>query len=354
MSKYLNPRFGTFDAYVPGEQPRDRQYIKLNTNENPFPPSPFAQRLARQAAAELQLYSDPEVKALASVAAQRLGVKEENLIFTNGSDEILYFAFLAFCGEDTPAVFPDLTYGFYPVFARACGVDYQEIPLSENWEVIPGDYAGADGTIFLANPNAPTGIALSSDQIEKILIANPDRVVVVDEAYVDFGGETVVSLIQTYDRLLVTRTFSKSYSLAGARLGIGIASEGLIADLKKIKYSVNPYNVNAMTAAAGVGALLDREYFEKNVETIKENRAYLAAALQDRGFCVLPSETNFLFVKKPGISGGELYRGFKERGVLVRYFDLARTKDFVRISIGTKDELDFLIRALDQITEAQK
>ena len=354
MSRFFSEKLSALEAYVPGEQPQDRKYVKLNTNESPFPPSPYAERLARQAAGDLNLYCDPECGKLISVAAEVFGVSKEEMIFTNGSDEVLNFAFLAFCDEKTPAIFPDVTYGFYPVFARLNGVPYREIPLTEELKVSVESYLDQKGTIFLANPNAPTGIALSRADVERIVAARPDRVVVVDEAYVDFGGESVLPLITKYDNLLVTRTFSKSRSLAGGRLGVGFACPALIADLKKIKYSTNPYNVNSMTAAAGVGALLDGEYFEKNVRTIAENREYLAAALKERAFEVLPSRANFLFAKKPRVSGRELYEGWKKRGVLVRYFDKERIRDYVRITVGTKEEIDSLLAAADSILEEGK
>ena len=351
MSKFISQKLNELEAYVPGEQPQDRSYVKLNTNECPFPPSPYAQRLARQAAGKLNLYCDPECGVLTSVAAETFGVNKENIIFTNGSDEVLNFAFLAFCDKDTPAVFPDVTYGFYPVFAKVNGVPYREIPLTASMEICAEDYFDTKGTIFIANPNAPTGIALSLDKIESILKNNPGNVVVVDEAYVDFGGESALSLLNKYDNLLVTRTFSKSRSLAGGRLGVGFASKEIIADLNKIKYSTNPYNVNSMTAAAGVGALLDKEYFEANVKTVCENRAYMTAGLKKLGFTVLPSSANFIFAKKDGVSGGELYRSLKEKGVLVRYFNKARLTDFVRITVGTKEETDALLAATAAVLE---
>lgn len=353
MSKYLTERLGSLEAYVPGEQPQDKKYVKLNTNECPFPPSPFATRLARQAAAGLNLYCDPECRTLTEVAADAFGVRADQMIFTNGSDEVLDFAFIAFCGEKTPAVFPDITYGFYPVFAKKDGVPYREIPLTADYRVRVADYVGAKGTIFLANPNAPTGVALTRAEIEEIVKGNPENVVVVDEAYVDFGGESALPLIDRYDNLLVTRTFSKSYSLAGGRLGIGFACPALISDLKKVKYSTNPYNVNSMTAAAGVGALLDKEYFESNIAAIRGNRASLTASLAALGFDVLPSSANFVFAKCSDISGETLYKKLKEKGVLVRYFDKERIRAFVRITVGTTAEIEALIAAIRSVKEGK-
>lgn len=354
MSKFMSKRLLGLEAYVPGEQPQDKKYIKLNTNESPFPPSPFAMRLARQAAGGLNLYCDPECGNLAAVAAEKFGVSKERMIFTNGSDEVLNFAFLAFCDGETPAIFPDVTYGFYPVFAKLNGVPYQEIPLGEDFRVELSPYLESKGTIFLANPNAPTGIALGQKEIERIVTSNPNRVVVVDEAYVDFGGESALPLIEKYDNLLVTRTFSKSRSLAGGRLGIGFGNPALIADLKKIKYSTNPYNVNSMTAAAALGALLDEEYFRQNVAIIKENRAYLTKKLEEKGFEVLPSSANFIFAKSTDISGESMYKELKKKGVLVRYFDKARLKSYVRVTIGTREETDELLRAVSEILEERK
>lgn len=354
MSKFLAKRLAALEAYVPGEQPQDKKYVKLNTNESPFPPSPYATRLARQAAAGLHLYCDPECRTLTEVAADAFCVKPEQMIFTNGSDEVLDFAFLAFCDETSPALFPDVTYGFYPVFAQKDGVPFREIPLDEDLRVRVEDYLGVKGTIFLANPNAPTGIALGRAEIERIVASDPGRVVVVDEAYVDFGGESALPLIEKYDNLLVTRTFSKSYSLAGGRLGIGFACPALIADLKRVKYSTNPYNVNSMTAAAGVGALLDREYFENNVATICRNRAGLTASLEALDFEVLPSSANFVFAKSADISGETLYELLKEKGVLVRHFDKERICDYVRITVGTAEDTRALLAAIDAIKEGKR
>ena len=354
MSKFMSKRHDELDAYVPGEQPQDKKYVKLNTNESPFPPSPFAQRLARQAAGTIELYCDPESGALVRIAAEKFGVAEDEIIFTNGSDEVLDFAFAAFCDDKTPAVFPDITYGFYPVFATRNGVPYREIPLKEDLTVNVEDYLGVKGTVFIANPNAPTGIALPATEIEKIVKANPDNVVVVDEAYVDFGGESVLPLIKKYDNLLVTETFSKSRSLAGGRLGMGFANKALIADLKKIKYSFNPYNVNSMTAAAGIGALLDEEYFKANVATIIKTRENTVFALEKLGFTTLPSKANFIFAKHAKMSGKCVYSALKDKGVLVRYFDKDRLRDYVRITIGSAEDMRVLAETLAGIIGEQK
>ena len=351
MSRFFSEKYAGLTPDTPGEQPKDMRYIKLNTNESPFPPSPLAQTMAIEAAENLQLYSDPECRALVSAAAERFGVSAEEILFTNGSDEILNFAFMAFCDETHPAVFPDVTYGFYPVFAELNRVPYREIPLKADFSVDIRDYLGAGGTIFLANPNAPTGLALTLEQIEEILKANPDNVVVIDEAYVDFGAESAAGLIHRYDNLLVTQTFSKSRSLAGGRLGFGLGCKALIRDLNTIKYSTNPYNINSMTMAAGIGALRDEDYFRSCCRSIQENRAWTAAALESLGFTVLPSQANFLFARHERADGKALYLKLKELGILVRHFDKERLRDYNRITIGSREQMQALIQALQQILE---
>ena len=349
MSRYQSKRLSSLSPYTPGEQPRDMQYVKLNTNESPFPPSKKAQEMAADVAGKLHLYSDPTCRVLTDKLAEVCGVSPDEVIVTNGSDEVLDFAFQAFCDESTPARFPDITYGFYPVFAERNGVPYETVALRADFTVDIEQYFEAGKTVFIANPNAPTGIALSRDEIEQILIHNPNNVVVIDEAYVDFGGESCVPLIKKYDNLLVTQTFSKSRSLAGGRLGFGIASRELIADLHTIRYSTNPYNVNSMTAAAGYGVLCDEEYTKKNCQTIMENRVWTAEELKNRGFELTDSKANFIFAKHPSVDGGELYAALKARGVLIRHFDSPRISDFVRISIGTREQMQTLVDVVEKL-----
>lgn len=351
MSRFFSAKYASLVPYTPGEQPKERKYLKLNTNESPFPPSEKARKYAAEAAEHLELYSDPECTPLHAAFAEMCGVGKDMVLATNGSDEILNFAFMAFCDKDTPAVFADITYGFYKVFAEINNLPSKVIPLRDDFTINIEDYFGAKGTIFIANPNAPTGIALRKDEIEKILKANPDNVVVIDEAYVDFGGESCIPLIEKYENLLVTQTFSKSRSMAGARLGFGIGSKALIADLKTIKYSTNPYNINSMTMAAGVGQLMDEEYTRKNCRTISENRDHLTAELRKLGFSVLDSKTNFVFAKSERISGGELYTELRARGILVRHFTAERISEFNRITVGTREQVDTLLGAIREILE---
>ena len=349
MSKYLSRKYESLVPYTPGEQPKERKFIRLNTNESPFPPSKKAIEYASRAAESLQLYSDPECTPLHVKFAEMCGVAPDMVLATNGSDEILNFAFMAFCDKDTPAVFADITYGFYSVFAEINSLPARVIPLKDDFTVNIEDYFDAKGTIFIANPNAPTGIALTRDEIELILHRNPDNVVVIDEAYVDFGGESCVPLIEKYDNLLVTQTFSKSRSMAGARLGFGIGSPQLITDLRAIKYSTNPYNINSMTMAAGVGQLEDEETTRRNCKTIAENRDYLTAELRALGFTVTDSKTNFVFAKSDRIGGADLYSALRERGILVRHFTAEKIADYNRITVGTRDQVDALLGAIKDI-----
>ena len=349
MSRFFSEKYAALEPYTPGEQPRDMKYIKLNTNESPFPPSEGVIRAAEREAGRLQLYSDPEVTELMIEAERVFGVPRDMILMTNGSDEILNFAFMAFSDATHPIVFPDITYGFYPVFARLGGIPYREIPLKEDFSIDYRDYLSVGANVVIANPNAPTGMALSLDEIEEIVKSNPDNVVIIDEAYVDFGAESAISLTGKYDNLLVTGTFSKSRSLAGARLGFGIGNKELIRDLNTIKYSTNPYNVNRMTMAAGAAALRDNDYYMQNCERIKENREYTKAALISLGFRVLPSAANFLFAESDRIEGEELYLALKSRGILVRHFKKERIKNFNRITIGTKEEMQAFVKAVADI-----
>ena len=352
MSRYLNSRYEKLEPYTPGEQPQDMQYVKLNTNESPYPPSPAVLEAAAEEAGRLQLYCDPVAGKLRDAIAGLYGVKRENVYVANGSDDILYFAFMAFAGGGVRAYFPDITYGFYKVFCALLGVDCVQIPLKDDFSVDPADYMGLDGMIAIANPNAPTGLTLTPGQIEAIVRANPEHVVLIDEAYVDFGGESCVRLTERYDNLLVVQTYSKSRSMAGARLGFAIASEGLIDDLNRIKFSTNPYDINRMTQAAGAAAIADNDYYAANCGRIAATRDETARALERLGFCVLPSKANFLFARSARIGGEALYRALKARGVLVRHFDSPRIRDFNRITVGTPEQMGVLIDTIKRILEA--
>lgn len=346
MSRFFTEKYASLTPYTPGEQPKDMKYVKLNTNESPFAPAPSVARAAAAECGKLQLYSDPESAGIRAKLAEIYGVTKDQVLVTNGSDEVLNFAFMAFADE---IAFPDITYGFYPVFAELNHIPYTEIPLKKDFSIDPDDYVNLKKTIVIANPNAPTGACLSLADIERIVAGNPDNVVIIDEAYVDFGGESAVKLVDKYENLLVTMTFSKSRSMAGARLGFGIGSEKLIADLNTIKYSTNPYNVNRMTEAAGIAALNDNAYYMANCQTIMANRAWTTARLRALGFTVLPSKANFVFAKSEQIDGETLYLELKRRGILIRHFTKERIKDFNRITIGTMEQMETLIGAIQDI-----
>lgn len=354
MSKFFSKKYEKLIPYTPGEQPQDMQYIKLNTNESPFPPHPAVAKAVAGEIEKLRLYSDPDSKVLTALLAEQLGVDSDQVMLTNGSDDVLNFAFMAFCDSEHPAIFPDITYGFYKVFAEVNHIPYTQIPLKEDFSVDIADYRGAGKTIFIANPNAPTGIALTCNQVEEIVRSNPDNVVVIDEAYVDFGGESAVPLLKKYDNLLVVQTFSKSRSMAGARLGMAIGSKAIIGDLNTLRYSTNPYNINRMTAAAGVATLQNSDYTLKNCQTIMKNRAWTVKALEQLGFTMTDSKANFLFAKHPKIPGKTLYQKLKSRGVLVRHFDKERISDYIRITVGTAEQMQALITTIGEILEETK
>ena len=351
MSRFFSERFAELTPYVPGEQPKDQQYVKLNTNESPFPPCPEVIEAAQMAAQTLQLYPDPDAKELVRAIAKHLGVPESRVLLTNGSDATLNYAFMAFCDDTHPIVFPDITYGFYPVIAALNRIPYRTVPLTDDFSIDPEDYCKAAENVVLANPNAPTGKAMPLKDIERIVASGPDRVVIVDEAYVDFGGESAIPLVENYSNLLVVQTFSKSRSLAGGRLGIAVGQEPLIADLNTLKYSSDPYTVNRMTLAAGVAAVENDAWFRKNCEAIRENREYLTRELQTLGFFVVPSAANFVFARTDAISGEALYLELKRRGVLVRHFTAERIKDYNRITVGSRKQLETLLREIRSILE---
>ena len=354
MSRFLNKRYQSLEAYTPGEQPRDMVYIKLNTNESPYPPAPsvVAAMDARQVE-NLRLYSDPTGLSLKQKLAELYGLEPENIFISNGSDDILNFAFMAFA-DDRGAAFADITYGFYPVYGELHNVNVQVIPLEADFSLDYQKYCGLNKMIVIANPNAPTGMEIPLWQIEEVLKTNPDSVVVIDEAYVDFGGTSCYQLIKNYVNLLVVRTFSKSRCLAGARLGYAFGSKELIEDLEKLKYSTNPYNVNRLTMMLGCETVDAEPYYREVSEKIQAARAWAVDALQNLGFQVLPSKANFIFARHPGVSGAELYSGLRQRGILVRHFTKERIKDFVRITIGTQEQMERLAEALQDMTGGAK
>lgn len=344
----MNERFASLEEYTPGEQPQDKKYIKLNTNESPYPPSKSVLRaVTKKEISDLRLYCDPECKKLKAEMAKLFGFNGENIFISNGSDDILNFAFMAYGTKG--AAYPDITYGFYSVFAQLHGVQSEIIPLKDDFTIDVEQFKNKGKLVVIANPNAPTGIALSLKQIEEIVKANQDSVVLIDEAYVDFGGESCCKLTQKYENLLCVGTFSKSRSLAGGRLGFAIANEKLIADLEKIKYSTNPYNINRLTQITGTATMKDNAYCLSNCRKIIKTRQWVTDELISLGFTVLPSKANFVFVKSDKISGLKLYEELKSKGVLVRHFEKDKIRDFNRITIGTDKEMKILINKIKEI-----
>ena len=353
MSRFFSTRHIALQPYVPGEQPQNRAYIKLNTNESPFPPSAGVAKAVAQEYEQLPLYSDPECRKLREAMADIYGIAPSEVLMTNGSDASLFLAFSSFADVQNPLVFPDITYGFYSVFASLCHIPYSVIPLRDDFTIDPASYCAIGKTVVLANPNAPTGLALSVQEIAQIAQSNPDNVIIIDEAYVDFGAESAVPLIKKYPNLLIIGTFSKSRSLAGARLGFCIGQKELIEDLNTIRYAINPYNVNRMTAAAGIAALQQDAYYRENCRIIQENRLWLTQQLQAIGFTVLPSCANFVFAKSDKLAGEALYRALKERGILIRHFDIPRITDYNRITIGTMEQMQALLHEIKEILEVE-
>lgn len=341
MSRFMTPALKDLEPYTPGEQPQGERLIKLNTNENPYPPSPgVVEALASER--NQRLYPDPVAGEAVAAVAKFHGLKEEQVLLGNGSDEILAFAYMAY-GERV--FFPEISYGFYPVFAGLFRSEMTEIPLDPELRVRPEDYYDARGTVIIANPNAPTGMALSREEMRGILRRNGNNVVIVDEAYVDFGGESCVPLIEDYENLLVVQTFSKSRSLAGMRIGVALGQRELIDDLNRIKYSFNPYNLSREAIVAAKASMEDVEYFRETVRRIVATREMFSGEMEKLGCSVLPSSANFVFVKK----GKAYFEALRERGILIRYFDRDPIRDYVRITIGTEEEMRELLKVTEEI-----
>ena len=352
MSDFLLERYSTLAPYVPGEQPQDKQYIKLNTNENPFPPSPMVlDALGREKIAQMNLYPDPAALALREAIGMEYGLKAENVFVGNGSDEVLGFAFLAYADEEHPVTIPEVSYGFYQIYAQLFRVAPRQIPLNEDFSLPAEKFCNVGSMVVLANPNAPTALALPLCDIERIVASNSEYIVLVDEAYIDFGGESALPLLSRHKNLLIVRTYSKSRSLAGGRLGYALAGEEVIQDLERIKGSFHPYSVNNLTMAAGIEAMKDKEYFTRCVGELCAQRAATAEAFRAMGFVLTESQTNFLFVSPPMLKGREYCEKLKERGILVRYLAGRGLENYVRIAVGTAQEMERLIEASREILQ---
>ncbi|MCL1831015.1 MAG: histidinol-phosphate transaminase [Oscillospiraceae bacterium] len=351
MSRFLSNRYTQIEPYSPGEQPEIGRYIKLNTNENPYPPSPLVQAAVKTEATRLNLYSDPTCSEFLAELTNYLGVEKAQLFAGNGSDEVLSIIFQSMC--ENSVAFADITYGFYSVYAKLYGLKQNIIPLRADFTLATEDYLNLNSTVVIANPNAPTGLAISLSEIEKILQHNRQNLVVIDEAYVEFGADSAIPLLKEYDNLVIVGTFSKSRSLAGARLGYAVSSTEIIEDMNRIKYSINPYNVNRMTLAAGIAALKDIKYHIICRNNIMANRTLLSLDLVELGFEVLESKANFVFCSHPIVEAQQIYLKLKEDGILVRWFERDRIKNYLRISVGSSNDCVILIDSIKKILQKE-
>jgi len=350
MNQYWSDILNSLTPYKAGEQPQNRTYIKLNTNENPYPPSKKSiEKIKDLASDELRLYPDPEANQLKKAIADYYKVPKDAVFVGNSSDEVLALSFLSFFQQKEPILFPDLTYSFYPVYCSLYSIKFECIPLTENFDIEIKDFARTNGGIIFPNPNAPTGKYLETSKIETLLQQNQNSAVIIDEAYVDFGGESCIFLTKKYSNLLVTQTFSKSRSLAGLRVGFAVGNPELIDGLNRVKNSFNSYPLDRLAIGGAVEAILDREYFDRCCNLIIKTREWTKEALESLGFYIVPSQANFLFIKHHHYSGKFIYEQLKNRGILVRYFDKDRIREFVRVSIGTIEDMKTFIDAIEII-----
>jgi histidinol-phosphate aminotransferase len=350
MSRYWSDVVGRLTPYVPGEQPRLDKLVKLNTNESPYPPSPrVLEAIAAVPADALRRYPDPESTELRQAFADRNGLDLVQVFVGNGSDEVLAHVFQALLKHDRPLLFPDITYSFYPVWCDLYQVRWRTVPLTQDFRVDPDDYRGENGGIIIPNPNAPTGVLLGLTAVRQLLEQNPDSVVVIDEAYIDFGGESATCLIPEFDNLLVVQTMSKSWALAGLRVGVAMGSEALVDALQRVKNSFNSYPLDVLAQRAGVAALGDEDYFNRTCGRVIASRERLAAAMAGLGFEVLPSAANFILARHPDRAARDLFAALRARGIVVRYFDKPRIDEHLRISVGTDAQCDELLAALGEL-----
>lgn len=338
------------EPYVPGEQPKEKNVIKLNTNENPYPPASGVKNVLKNFSTDdLRLYPDPSSDELVGALAKRYGVKPSQVFVGVGSDDVISMCFLTFFNSDKPIVFPDITYSFYDVWASVYNIPFETKPLDENFFINENDYFCENGGIIFPNPNAPTGVFESLDKIEKIIKANPDVIVIIDEAYIDFGGESCIPLLEKYDNLIVVQTFSKSRSMAGARIGFAIGSERLIKYLNDVKFSINSYTMNCLTQKIGVEAVRDEDYFKKTVDKIISTRENAKIKLKELGFDFPDSMSNFIFASHKKIPAEEIFEELKKKNIFVRYWNKPRIDNYLRITIGTDEEMEKFFEALESI-----
>ena len=354
MSRFLSDNYKNLVPYVPGEQVNVK-VIKLNTNESPFPPSPKVKEvLSEEVIDKLNLYSDPELKELTAAIAKQFDVTPDMVFCGNGSDDVLAFAIMGFCGAGGKLCCPEISYGFYPVYADLFGVELEQIPLADDFSINVEDYIGKNKNIVIANPNAPTGLALSFDDVERIVSSNPDNLVIMDEAYMAFCNESCMELVKKYPNLLVTRTFSKSHSLAGLRVGFGIAQKEIIEDLNKLKFSFNPYNINTLSVKAAAAAIADNEYYDDKISQIVATREKVQLQLRELGFTCTDSKSNFIFAASDRIPASELAAELRKRNILVRYFNKAKIDNYLRITVGSAEDMQTLVSEISAILEERK
>lgn len=353
MSRYWSEIVKGIEPYVPGEQPKDRKYIKLNTNENPYPPSPRVVEAIKKAADDsLKLYPDPTCNELKAVIAQYYNIKKEQVFTGNGSDELLAFSFMAFFNPGRQVVFPDITYSFYPVYSDLFNISYRQIPLDNDFSIPVSGFFTGNGGVIIPNPNAPTGKYMPLDDIRQIVEHNTDSVVIIDEAYIDFGGESAVKLINEYPNLLVVQTFSKSRSLAGLRVGFAMGNEDLIEGLERVKNSINSYTLDRLAIAGAVEAIHDEAYFRETRMKVIATRERVSRELLKLGFKVVDSEANFIFVSHSQVHATEIFKKLREKGILVRYFNKPGIDNYLRVSIGSDYEMDCFLKAVGEIVSA--
>lgn len=352
MSYFLCDEYKDMEPYIPGEQPKDKHYIKLNANESPFPPSPkVAEAISEKRISNMRYYSDPHCLELREAIGKVYGVGQEQVFVGNGADEVLGFAFMSFFSDRMKVCFPDITYDFYRTYAKTNRIDFKQYPLDKNFQVKVEDYIRSDRDIILANPNNPTGQVLSLEKIEQIVKSKPRRMVIIDEAYVDYNNESAIPLVEKYSNLIVVQTFSKSRNLAGARIGFAIGSKEVIEDMNKIKFTFNPFNMGELTLAAGTAAVEDQEYFKDCIKTVIAIREAAKGRLQQLGFEVLESHTNFLMAAHKAFPGEYICRTLKARGILIRHYQEKRLSPFIRITIGLEEEMNILIKELEHMVK---
>lgn len=351
MKEFWSSRIKDLVPYTPGEQPKNQKFIKLNTNENPYPPSPKAlEAIAANVDETLKLYSDPEGTVLRDAIAKVYGVKPTQVFVGNGSDEVLAFAFQAFYGIGDTIVAPDITYSFYPVYANMFGINYRTVPLNEDFTIPVEKLLGGNDGVVITNPNAPTGIELPQSELRRVLEGNPDVAVIVDEAYVDFGGTSALSLLDEYPNLLVVQTLSKSRALAGLRVGFAIGSENLISAVNCVKNSINSYTLDRLAIVGAAAAVEDVDYFRARCDMVAATRERISEELKALDFTVLPSKSNFIFISHKSVPAKELFAQLRQEGILVRYFSLPRIDNFLRVTIGTDEDMDTFVAVMKKLT----